>query len=194
MSMKENVKFVKDELNSEEKFIEGFVKAERFYKKYRVLIFALLAIIIVGTTAFLVNSYNNDQNKIKANIAFDKLLANPSDKEALVTLEKTNKQLYNIALYLQSKKDNKEANVNIIFFKELLMYQKALEKKNIGELNNLSMQKDFLLKEFALFNKALLLTEEGKYKEAQASLNLIQKDSKVYVLANLLKHHLITKL
>ena len=194
MSMKENVNFVKDELNSEEKFIEGFVKVERFYKRYKALIFGLLAILIVATIAILVNNYNSDQNKVKANIAFNKLIANPSDKEALVELEKTNKQLYNIALYLKSKKENKDENVNITFFKELITYQKALEKKNVKELNNLSMQNDFLLKEFSLFNKALILTQEGKYKEAQASLSLIQKDSKVYVLANLLKHHLITKI
>lgn len=33
MSLKENVEFVKKELDSEEKFLESFVKVERFYKK-----------------------------------------------------------------------------------------------------------------------------------------------------------------
>ncbi len=33
MSLKENVDYVKDELNTEEKFLESFVKVERFYKK-----------------------------------------------------------------------------------------------------------------------------------------------------------------
>lgn len=35
MSLKENVDFVKNELNSEEKFLESFVKIERFYKKIK---------------------------------------------------------------------------------------------------------------------------------------------------------------
>ena len=194
MSMKENVKLVQDELNSEEKFIEGFVKVERFYKKYKGLVFGLIALILVAGIAFGVSSYNNDKNKLEANIAFDKLLTNPNDKDALLSLEKTNKKLHDIILYLEAKKDNKVVNIDVDFFKELNMYQEALEKKSISKLDNLSMQNDFLLKEFALFNKALILTNEGKYKEAQTSLTLIQKDSKVYVLANLLKHHLITKL
>ena len=43
MSIKENVDYVKEELNSQEKFLESFVKGERFYKKYRTLIFASIA-------------------------------------------------------------------------------------------------------------------------------------------------------
>ncbi len=37
MSLKENMDFVKEELNSEEKFLEGFVKLERFFKKYKLI-------------------------------------------------------------------------------------------------------------------------------------------------------------
>ncbi len=193
MSMKENVNFIKDELNSEEKFIEGFVKVERIYKKYKALIFALLAIIIIAVVGFNVNNYIKDENKTKANIAFDTLLQNPSDKEALESLKATNQKLYDVVIYLQAKKENKDITINVPFLKELASYQKALKNKNVDELNTLSMQNDFLLKEFAIFNKALILTEQGKYKDAKVALNLIPNTSKVYELSNLLKHHLLTK-
>ncbi len=55
------------------------------------------------------------------------------------------------------------------------------------------MQNDFLLKEFAIFNKALILTNEGKYEDAKAALQLIPSDSKVNDLAITLKHFLVTK-
>ena len=193
MSMKENVKFVKDELNSEEKFIEGFVKVERIYKKYKALIFALTAIIIIAGIGLSVNSYIKNENKTQANIAFDTLLQNPSDKEALESLKVTNKKLYDVIVYIQAKKDNKDIEINVPYLKELASYQKALKNKNVSELNTLSMQNDFLLKEFAIFNKALILTEQGKYKDAKVALNLIPSSSKVYELASLLKHHLLTK-
>jgi hypothetical protein len=191
--MKENVKFVKDELNSEEKFIEGFVKVERIYKKYKALIFALTAIIIIAVIGLSVNSYIKNENKTQANIAFDTLLQNPSDKEALESLKVTNKRLYDVIVYIQAKKDNKDIEINVPYLKELASYQKALKNKNVSELNTLSMQNDFLLKEFAIFNKALILTEQGKYKDAKVALNLIPSSSKVYELASLLKHHLLTK-
>ena len=193
MSMKENVNFVKEELNSEEKFLEGFVKVERFYKKFKPVILGVSALIIVLAVAFSVKSYMDGENKIKVNLAFDKVISDPNDKEALATLKETNKGLYDLALYLNAKKENKSVDVNIKYLKELSLYQKALANKSVGELNDLSMQNDFLLKEFAIFNKALLLANEGKYSEAKTALKLIPQTSKAYELANLLNHYLLTK-
>lgn len=193
MSLKENVDFVKDELNSEEKFLEGFVKVERFYKKYKKLIFAVIAILVIAGVGIAVKSNIDEKNKIEANIAFDKVLKDSNDKQALETLKNTNAKLYEIALYLQSKKDGKVDQIDIPFLKELSTYQKALEEKNVEKLNSVSMQNDFLLKEFAIFNKALLLSNEGKYEEAKTALNLIPESSKASELANLLKHYLATK-
>lgn len=193
MSMKENVDFVKNELNSEEKFLEGFVKVERLYKKFKSLIIGLLTILVVAVIAFGINSYIDKKNTIAANIAFDKVVSNPDDKEALNTLKESNKKLYEVALYLQAKKDGKYPETEIPYLKELTQYQKALTNSDVSKLNDLSMQNDFLLKEFAIFNKALILVNEGKYKEAKIALNLIQKSSKASELSNLLQHHLLTK-
>ena len=193
MSMKENVDFVKEELNSEEKFLEGTVKVERFFKKFKALILGLGTILIVALIAYNVNNYNNEQNAIAANIAFDKVIADPSDKDALNTLKESNNKLYEVALYLQAKKDGVYPETNIPYLKELTQYQKALSSSNVEQLNTLSMQNDFLLKEFAIFNKALILVNQGKYKEAKIALNLIQKSSKAVELSNLLQHHLLTK-
>ena len=193
MSMKENVDFVKEELNSEEKFLEGSVKVERFFKKFKALIIGIVAILIVAFIAFNVKNYNDEKNTIAANIAFDKVIADPSDKEALNTLKESNKKLYEVALYLQAKKEGEYPETNITYLKELTQYQKALSSSDVSALNTLSMQNDFLLKEFAIFNKALILVNEGKYEEAKVALNLIQKSSIPSELSSLLQHHLLTK-
>ena len=193
MSMKENVDFVKNELNSEEKFLEGFVKIERFYKKFKALIIGLVIILVVAFIAFGIKSYVDDKNTIASNIAFNKVISNPNDKDALNTLQESNSKLYEVALYLQAKKDGKFQETNIPYLKELTQYQKALSDNNVKELNTLSMQNNFLLKEFAIFNKALILVNEGKYEEARTALNLIPKSSKASELSSLLQHHLLTK-
>ncbi|APW64619.1 hypothetical protein LPB137_01570 [Poseidonibacter parvus] len=193
MSMKENVDFVKEELNSEEKFLEGTVKVERFFKKFKALIIGLVTILIIAVVAISVKNYNDEQNSIAANIAFDKVIANPSDKEALNTLKESNKKLYEVALYLQAKKEGKYPDTEITYLKELTQYQKALSSSDVSLLNTLSMQNDFLLKEFAIFNKALILVNEGKYQEAKVALNLIQNSSKASELSSLLQHYLLTK-
>lgn len=193
MSIKENVDYIKEELSSQEKFLENFVKGERFYKKYKTLIFAFIAIVILGGIGLVIKNNIDESNKLKANIAFNKVLENSTDTQALEELKNTNEKLYEVALFLQAKKENKAVEVNIPLLKELSKYQVALANKNVDELTNLSMQNDFLLKEFAIFNKALLLSNEGKYDDAKATLKLIPQTSKAFELANLLNHYLLTK-
>ena len=193
MSIKENVDYVKSELSSEEKFLENFVKGERFFKKYKTLIFAFVAVILIGFVGFFIKNSIAQSNKLEANIAFNKVLENSNDTSALANLKEKNPQLYDIALFLQAKKDAKTVDINVPLLKELSKYSAALASKNISELDNLSMQNDFLLKEFAIFNKALFLTNEGKFNEAKTTLALIPQTSKAFELAKLLNHYLLTK-
>ncbi|QKF68304.1 hypothetical protein AVENP_2823 [Arcobacter venerupis] len=193
MSIKENVDYVKSELTSEEKFLENFVKGERFFKKYKTLIIAFIVIIVIGIIAFFIKNNIAESNKIEANIAFNKVLENSKDSKALEVLKDKNPQLYNVALFLQAQDEGKAIDINVPMLKELAKYQTALTNNDIAQLDNLSMQNDFLLKEFAIFNKALLLTNEGKFNEAKTTLALIPQTSKAFELAKLLNHYLLTK-
>ena len=192
MSIKENVDYVKNELSSEEKFLENFVKGERFFKKYRTLIFTFIAIAILVTIVMLVKQKIEETNKLEANIAFNKFLENADEKELFIIKDK-NEKLYEIALFLKAKRENKTSEVNIPMLKELSKFQQSTTNKNLEELNTLSMQNDFLLKEFAIFNKALLLSNDGKYEEAKEALKQIPQTSKASEFANLLNHYLLTK-
>ena len=172
MSIKENVNYVKDELSSEEKFLENFVKGERFFRKYKTLIFAIVVLAIIVPIGYVIKKDLDESNKLEANAAFNKFLES-NDEKALATLKDKNEKLYEIALFLQARKDNKTVEINTPVLKELAKFQIAMESKNTKELENLSMQNDFLLKEFAIFNKALLLTNEGKFEEAKTALKQI---------------------
>lgn len=193
MSLKDDVNYVKDGISSEERFLEGFVKTERFYKKYKILIIVSIIVILGGVIGYYATKYIQEQNKLEANVAFNKVLENPKDTVALATLKDKNAQLFQVAKYLQAAKDGKTADVQVAYLKELTEYQKALEKKDTNALNTVSMENNFLLKEFAIFNKALILTNEGKFEDAKAALKLIPADSKVNDLVNVLKHYLVTK-
>lgn len=193
MSLKENVEFVKKELDSEEKFLESFVKVERFYKKNKKILLAGVVALVVGVSGYSIKNYINAQNKAQSNIAFTQFLNDNNNEAALATLKDTNTRLYNVALYIKSKNSPTTDVVNDKYLGTLVAYKKAIEEKNIEQLNTLSMQKDFLLKEFALFNKALILTQEGEYSQAKQTLQLIQKDSQVSDLVALLNHYLLTK-
>lgn len=193
MSLKDDLQSVKKEINTEEQFLESFVKVERFFKKYKTMLILAVTVVVVGFIAVNVSDYLKQENKKEANMAFNQVLENPNNKSAIATLKEKNNKLYEIALYLQAQKENKIADVNVEFLKELSAYQKALEAQNVDALNAVSMKNHFLLKEFAIFNKALILAQNEKFKDSQETLKLIPQTSKVYELVKLLNHYLLTK-
>lgn len=193
MSIKDNVNYVKEELNSEEKFLESSVKVERFYKKNKLLILGLAAVVFLGGIGYYVTKNIQESNKLDANIAFNKILENANDKDAMATLKEKNSQLFQVAQYLEARKEGKPSDIQVKYLKELASYNKAVLDNNVAELNAVSMQNDFLLKEFAIFNKALIQAQEGKFEDAKATLKLIPETSKVNELVQVLNHYLATK-
>ena len=192
MSIKDDVNYIKNELSSEEKFLESFVKTERFFKKYKKLIFGLIILAIVGSVVFLVKTKLDEKNLYEANIALSNFLEN-GNENSLNELKVKNKELYEIALYLDAKNEFKNADINLKYLKELLDFQVALLNSNQSELDLVSKKADFLLKDYAIFNQALILVNNQKYAEAREILGKISQDSRAFELATLLKHYLVTK-
>lgn len=193
MSLKDNVNYVKQELNSQEKFLEGFVKSERFWKKHKKMILTALAVIIIGGIGYGFKVYIDASNKKESNIAFNQFLNNYNDEQALDTLKQTSIRLYHVALYLKSKEQSIDEPINDRYLGYLHAYNQAVESNDIEQLDKLITQSSFLLKEFALFNKALILAQNKEYEEARQTLKVIKQDSKVNELASLLNHYLLTK-
>lgn len=193
MSTKDNIDYIKEELSSEEKFLESFVKVERFYKKYKIVIITIAIGIVVFAAWSTILNYLDGQRKIEANMAFNKLLENPEDKESLEILKVKNKNLYEIVNYMKAKKEGKIAEINVEYLKELALYEKALKNSDASAISTLTLNSSFLLKENAIFNKALLETKAGKYAEAKETLSQIPENSKINNLVILLKHFLASK-
>ena len=189
MSLKENVDYIKKEISAEESYMENFFKIERIYKKYKKLIIISTIIIILAVIGFYVSSYISNQNKLQANIAFNTLLKDNNNKEALAILEAKNPKLYKIYQFIQD--DTKITDVT--FFKELAMYTSAIKENNIQGLTEVTQKQEFLLKDFALFNKALIQSQEANYAAAKETLQSINENSAVSPLAKMLEHFLLTK-
>lgn len=189
MSLQDDIKNVKKELSTEESFLESFLKIEKFYKKYKTAIIGSVIVIVVGIIGFYGYSYMEKQKQIKVNKAFNLVLKNPTDKAALEALKAKDQDLYKIALMMQDrtqKTDNK-------FLDQLATYTQAIQNDNITTLATTTQDQDFLLKDFALLNKAILEAKTGKYSDAKSSLSMIPKDSNIQSLAVMLEHFLMTK-
>jgi len=191
MSLKENVDYIKQEISTEEQFFESFFKVEKIYKKYKLLIIGTVIAALVYFIGSAINDYIKEQNTIAANNAFNILIKNPKDKNALSVLEEKNKQLLEIVMYKNSKEFTLKNNV--IFLDKIATFNQAIKNNDVKALNTLILDTKFVLRDYAIFNKALIQVNNKEYKKAKVTLNTIKDNSQVTTLSNLLKHYLLTK-
>jgi len=189
MSLKQDVDNIKKEFSAEESYIEKVFKFEKFFRKYKIIIIALVIVIILATIAYYVSDHFEQKNKLQANQAFNTLLQNPNDTEALALLEVKNPTLYKIFQFNL----NNETNTDVEFFKQLALYTQAINKEDIEALTTATQQQSFILKDFALFNKALIQAQNNEFEEAKETLKLIEGQSEVSPMAEMLQHFLLTK-
>ncbi|HAC71413.1 MULTISPECIES: hypothetical protein [Aliarcobacter] len=192
MSIKDDVNYLKNELNNEEKLLENFVKLERFFKKYKKIIYVLILLAIITPIAIFTKNKIDESNLYKANIALNNYLEQ-GDESSLEYLKNKNQSLYEVALFLTAKKELSEINISSKYLKELLEYQIAAKEMNFDKLDALRKNDDFLIKDYAILHEAIILVNQEEYEKAKAILEEINQDSKVYELAILLKHNLVTK-
>src|SRR5574344_1326465 len=192
MSIKDDVNYLKNELNNEEKLLENFVKLERFFKKYKKIIYVLILLAIITPIAIFTKNKIDQSNLYKANIALNNYLEQ-GDDSSLEYLKNKNQSLYEVALFLTAKKELSEINISSKYLKELLEYQIAAKEMNFDKLDALRKNDDFLIKDYAILHEAIILVNQEEYEKAKAILEEINQDSKVYELAILLKHNLVTK-
>lgn len=189
MSLKENIDYMKTELTAQEQFLENFVKAEKIFKKYKILIFGALVGVILLVIAMFSYDYMEEQNKIKANLAFNEFLADTNNQQALDKLKANNKNLYEIAMHI--KDENHIPDVAI--FKEIAMFQNAVKSGDTKTIDTLLSNNNFLFKDYAVVIKALQAIKADDYKSAQETIKMLPKDSMSSDLASLLEHYIATK-
>lgn len=189
MSLKENIDYMKTELTAQEKFIENFVKAEKIYKKYKTLIFGGVIGVVVLIVALIGFNYIEEQNKVTANLAFNKFLQNNNDPVALEVLKDKNTKLYEIAMHIKD-----ESYIpNVPMFKEIASFQKSIQENDVNSLNTLISSNNFLLKDYAIVLKAMHQVKSDDIASAKETLQMLPSESLANDLAGLLSHYIATK-
>jgi len=200
LAIKENIEYVKEELTAQEQFLEGMIRSERFVKKYKKPLIGLASVIIVAILGYGVYDYIKTANLEASNIAYNKLLKNPKDTEALKVLQSKNEALYNTFIFHQAviNSDVKELEkfksvAKDEVLKDLATYQAASIKEHRVALQNYQANSEALLKEFATFIEGYKLLKEGKIDEGKMKLSSIPLNSPLFNIAKSLNHYGITE-
>lgn len=195
MGLKENVDAIKQELSTEEQFLESVIKAEGFWKKYKKLLIAIVVAIIAAAAAYSLYGYMKAQNLNTSNQAYLTLQDNPTDEGALAALKSKNPKLYQLFLFGNEIKSSDVSKLEALsseltdpILKDLAAYQKAsLTKESLDEY---ALKQEALLKEFAKLQEVYLLFKEGKDEEAKKLLAQIPESSPLQQLAQSFKHYM----
>ncbi|ENI9740734.1 hypothetical protein ACX9O1_000455 [Campylobacter jejuni] len=187
MGLKDNLKAVKNELNTEEQSIENFIKGERFIRKYKFYISAVVIILVAWFAGnFIISKINNYKTK-EANEIYANLIQDPSNKNLLEQLKNKNTNLYTIFLL----KENINDLNNTAFQNELKqIYNNAQTNTLLKNIIALSLgDKSIFLKNYDKLLEAYKLLEQNKIEEANVLLSQIKENSSLNQIAKNLKHY-----
>jgi len=189
MALKEEIEYIKQEISTEEKFFESFFKLEKFYKKHKIKIISIIGLVIITVAGYGINDFLQKRKILKVNVAYNEILANKNVEKNLDILRKDAPNLYKIILY----KTTKAKIIDLNYLKELTQLQNAIKNNDLKTIDNLILSNNLLLKDYAIYYKAILLTYKKEYKKAIATLNQINQNSIVNELKIPLLHYLVAK-
>jgi hypothetical protein len=191
MSMKENIDYIKDEIGSEERMLQNFIKVEKFYKKYKIAIIALVIASVAWAITYSVTSYLDEKKLLESNELFNKVIEDRNDTASIKKLEELDSNLAQVIKFMKDAKSAK--GIDVEPFKSIAMLNEAVNSNDIKKVEALASNPNFILREYAIFYQALLLTKSKEFKKAKNILQTIPKDSSFSEYVNKLNHYLLTK-
>lgn len=195
MSLKENMDALREELNSEEKFLESAIKTERFIKRYqKPLMAGVVSLLLAAGGAIAYQAYTNAKIE-SSNVAFNALLVNPGDSSAEQILKNDNPELYDVwklsrgiaqndSAVLDSLKNSKAFGVA-----DIAAYEAAAMKEDMVSLESYTKKQGALYKDLALLELAVHAIEKGDVALAHQKISLIPEDSPIYQVGQALSHY-----
>lgn len=195
MSLKENMDALKEELNSEEKFLESAIKTERFIKRYqKPLMIGVASLLLAAAGAIGYQTYT-DAKIESSNKAFNALLLNPADTVSEEILKKDNPELYDVWKLSRGIAQNDPAileslkNSEAFGVSDIAAYEAAVIKGDMASLESYTKKQGALYKDLAALELAVRAIEQGNTALARQKISLIPEDSPLYQVGQALSHY-----
>lgn len=183
MALKDDLNSIKKELSTQEQMIEGFIRGEKFFKKYKYIILTFVIAIFV----YILYQYISDsirQRNIKN-----------SNELYISLLKQINTPQYDFKMEESLKEDNPNLYVFLLFARQLEHNKILEESKNLNldpllrELINSNEKDSKFLSDYNKILEAYALLKQNKIEGAKILLNQIPNISELRQIADNLKHY-----
>ena len=184
MAIKDDIKDVKERMDSQGQFLENIIKSELFIKKYKKPIVGTFIVVFLAIVVYLVVDYQKEAKFKKANESYSELILNPNDKEAAKKLQSLDKNLFALFEFRQaldnndSKKIDELSNLEGIdkLLKDIISYEAG---KQSGEI----------LSSYSAFMSGYAYLKEGNVEEANKEFIKISPNSGLTQIVKNLRHY-----
>lgn len=189
MGLKENIQVVKKEISTEEQFLEGMIKSERFFKRNKKYIFSTVALIVLGVSGYTIDTLMTEQRLKASNEAYTMLLKDANNTSAQETLKQKNPKLYMMFLFETALlRGDVEALKEVALSKENPIVADVAAYQ-LSQLDLNSTLKGELMSGMVLLQEGYALLKEKKVDEARLKFAQIDANSPLKQIAKNLEHY-----
>lgn len=186
MAGNENLEYIKEGLNTQEQILGQAIAGERFIKKHKVSIFAIIIIAVCAVVFFGAKNFMEQKNTEQNNALYTKLLADPENSALINELENKNINLFALFAIKEFSENNNTELINRALSKVTDSDLKEILLATKGENSKLLENYDLLLAGF----KAL---KNGDTAQAKIEFSKIPENSKLKSLSKSLEHYQVIK-
>jgi hypothetical protein len=189
LNIQDSINEVKKEFTGDEQMLASAFKLEKFYKKNKIAIFAVIGLLVVFFSAKVVMGAIEDSRLNSANDAYLALQKDAKNVQAVETLKSKNPKLFELYSYKQAVENRDIKTLKTLssskneFISDMSSYHLSLLE---GKVVNSKLYKDF-----ALVDNAAIYIKDGNMEEAKNQLALIDEKSPVYNISEIIKHYTI---
>ena len=189
MGLKEDIQAVKEEISTEEQFLEGMIKGERFFNRNKKYIISAFVLIVLGAGGYAINDVMSQQRLKVSNEAYQILLKDANNTSALETLKAKNPKLYSMFIFETALvKGDFEALKTVSLSKDNPILA-DLATYQLSQLDLNATPKGELLAGMVLLQEGYDLLKEKKIEEARLKFAQMDANSPLKQIAKNLEHY-----
>jgi len=186
---------VKEELSSEEKFFEKAVMTEKFVKKYKNVMIASVAALVLFVAGSITYTSMQESRIAEANEILLELQKDSNNSIASARLESLSPALYDLWRYSSAVTQNSTEilatleDSKSMLIADLASYESAQRSNDLQALEQYSQEQNAIYKDLALLQSAVLLIEKGETQKAHLKLGSISQESPLFKIASAFMHY-----
>ena len=189
MGLTENIKAVKEEISTEEQFLEGMIKSERFLKRNKKYIIAIGVLFLAGAGGYAINDVMVKDRLKASNEAYQVLLKDANNTTALETLKQKNPKLYGMFLFEKALQTGNIEALKIVAESKDNPILADVAAYQLAQLDANATPKGELLSGLVLLQEGYNLLKEKKVEEARLKFAQIEANSPLKHVAKNLEHY-----